>query len=82
MWFIITFFIISAILQLVCLVGFFIALVASIFKIEKIQEENGWMDRIYGRYIYKPLLITFLIMFGLLMIWRIMNFILGCNCQF
>lgn len=82
MWFIITFLIISAILQLVCLIGFFIALVASIFKIEKIQKENGWMDRIYGRYIYKPLLITFLIMFGLLMIWRIMSFILGYNCQF
>lgn len=79
MWFIITFFVIILILQLACIVGITISTIEAIFKIEIIKEYS-WMDRILGRYILKPLAITSLIMFGLLMIWRIMSFILGYNC--
>jgi hypothetical protein len=79
MWFIITFFAIAGILQLVAIVGFFISLIETIFKIE-IFKENSWMDRILAKYILKPLAIIFLVMFGLLMIWRIMCFVLGHNC--
>jgi hypothetical protein len=79
MWFIITFFTIAGILQLVAIVGFFISLIETIFKIE-IFKENSWMDRILAKYILKPLTIIFLVMFGLLMIWRIMCFVLGHNC--
>jgi hypothetical protein len=79
MWFIITFFTIAGILQLVAIVGFFISLIETIFKIE-IFKENSWMDRILAKYILKPLAIIFLVMFGLLMIWRIMCFVLGHNC--
>ena len=38
MWFIVTFFIIILILQLFCVIGFFIALIEGIFKIEIIKE--------------------------------------------
>lgn len=79
MWFIITFFVIIVILQLACLIGITISLIEGIFKIEIIKEYS-WMDTILGKYILKPLAITCLVMFGLLMIWRIMSFILGCNC--
>jgi hypothetical protein len=79
MWFIITFFTIAGILQLVAIVGFFISLIETIFKIE-IFKENSWMDRILAKYILKPLTIIFLVMFGLLIIWRIMCFVLGHNC--
>jgi hypothetical protein len=79
MWFIITFFTIAGILQLVAIVGFFISLIETIFKIE-IFKENSWMDRILAKYILKPLAIIFLVMFGLLIIWRIMCFVLGHNC--
>jgi hypothetical protein len=79
MWFIITFLAIAGILQLVAIVGFFISLIETIFKIE-IFKENSWMDRILAKYILKPLAIIFLVMFGLLMIWRIMCFVLGHNC--
>jgi len=79
MWFIITFFAIAGILQLVAIVGFFISLIETIFKIE-IFKENSWMDRILAKYILKPLAIIFLVMFGLLIIWRIMCFVLGHNC--
>jgi hypothetical protein len=79
MWFIITFFTIAGILQLVAIVVFFISLIETIFKIE-IFKENSWMDRILAKYILKPLTIIFLVMFGLLMIWRIMCFVLGHNC--
>jgi hypothetical protein len=79
MWFIITFFAIAGILQLVAIVGFFISLIETIFRIE-IFKENSWMDRILAKYILKPLAIIFLVMFGLLMIWRIMCFVLGHNC--
>ena len=79
MWFIITLFTIAGILQLVNIVGFFISLIETIFKIE-IFKENSWMDRILAKYILKPLAIIFLVMFGLLMIWRIMCFVLGHNC--
>ena len=79
MWFIITFVTIAGILQLAVIVGFFISLIETIFKIE-IVKENSWMDRVLARYFLKPLAITFLVMFGLLMIWRIMSFVLGDNC--
>jgi hypothetical protein len=79
MWFIITFFAIAGILQLVAIVGFFISLIETIFRIE-IFKENSWMDRILAKYILKPLAIIFLVMFGLLIIWRIMCFVLGHNC--
>jgi hypothetical protein len=79
MWFIITLVTIAGILQLACIVGFFLSLIETIFKIE-IMKENSWMDRILVRYFLKPLAITFLIMVGLLMIWRIMNLVLGYNC--
>jgi hypothetical protein len=79
MWFIITFFTIAGILQLVNIVGFFISLIETIFRIE-IFKENSWMDRILAKYILKPLAIIFLVMFGLLIIWRIMCFVLGHNC--
>ena len=67
MWFMITFFIIAGILQLACIVGFFISLIETIFKIE-IFKENSWMDRILAKYFLKPLGIIFLVMFCLLMI--------------
>ena len=79
MWFIITFFTIAGILQLVAIVGFFISLIETIFKIE-IFKENSWMDRILAKYILKPLAIIFLVMFGLLMIYAGMKYVLGHNC--
>ena len=79
MWFIITFFIIYAILQLANIVGFFISLIETIFKIEIIKE-NSWMERILAKHILTPLAIIFLVMFALIMVWRIMCFILGCEC--
>ncbi len=79
MWFIITFFTIAGILQLACIVGFFISLIETIFKIE-IVKENSWMDRILAKYILKPLAIIFLVMFGLLMIYAGMKYVLGHNC--
>ena len=79
MWFIITFFAIAGILQLAAIVGFFISLIETIFKIE-IVKENSWMDRILAKYILKPLAITFLVMFGLLMIYAGMKYVLGHNC--
>lgn len=79
MWFIIIFFLIILILQLFCAIGFFIALIEGIFKIEIIKE-NSWMDRILAKYFLKPLAITALIMFSLIMIYAGMKFILGVNC--
>ena len=79
MWFVITFLVIAGILQLACIVGATISLIEGIFKIEVIKEYS-WMDEVLARYILKPLAITFLIMFGLIMIWKIMSLILGHNC--
>jgi len=79
MWFIVTFFIIILILQLFCVIGFFIALIEGIFKIEIIKEYSC-MDIILARYFLKPLAITALVMFSLLMIYAGMKFILGVNC--
>ena len=79
MWFMITFFIIAGILQLACIVGFFISLIETIFKIE-IFKENSWMDRILAKYFLKPLGIIFLVMFCLLMIYAGMKYVLGHNC--
>lgn len=79
MWFIITFFVIIAILQLACVVGLIISIIEAIFKIE-IVKEDSWMDTILARYFLNPLAIICLVMFGLIMIWGIMNLILGHNC--
>jgi hypothetical protein len=79
MWFIITFFAIAGILQLAAIVGFFISLIETIFKIE-IVKENSWMDRVLARYFFKPLAITFLVMFCLLIIYAGMKYVLGDNC--
>jgi len=79
MWFMITFFTIAGILQLACIVGFFISLIETIFKIE-IMKENSWMDRILAKYFLKPLGIIFLVMFCLLMIYAGMKYVLGHIC--
>jgi len=79
MWFIVTYFIIIFILQMSCVIGLFISLIESVFKIEIIKE-NSWMDRILAPYFLKPLTIIVLVMFGLLMIYAGMKFILGTNC--
>ena len=79
MWFIITFVTIAGILQLAAIVGFFISLIETIFKIE-IVKENSWMDIVLARYFFKPLAITFLVMFCLLIIYAGMKYVLGDNC--
>ena len=79
MWFMITFFAIAGILQLACIVGFFLFLIETIFKIE-IMKENSWMDRILAKYFLKPLGVIFLVMFCLLMIYAGMKYVLGHNC--
>lgn len=79
MWFMITFFVIAGILQLACIVGFFLSLIETIFKIE-IMKENSWMDRILAKYFLKPLGIIFLVMFCLLIIYAGMKYVLGHNC--
>jgi hypothetical protein len=75
----ITFFVIAGILQLACIVGFFLSLIETIFKIE-IMKENSWMDRILAKYFLKPLGIIFLVMFCLLIIYAGMKYVLGHNC--
>lgn len=79
MWFMITFFIIAGILQLACIVGFFISLIETIFKIE-IVKENSCMDGFLAKYFLKPLGIIFLVMFCLLIIYAGMKYVLGHNC--